>query len=535
MRRIDIHEYTTLNRRQLLQYLGASAIVTVTGHLFARPVWGSPAFGADPFSLGVASGDPAPDGFVIWTKMAPQPLEPGGGMPKQPVEVQWAVAADDRMNQIIQKGTALAHPELGHSVHVEVGGLQAARDYFYQFTIADDRSRIGRARTLPAAGSAVTQLRFGVAGCQQYEQGLFTAYRHLAAERFDLVFHYGDYIYEHRAFRPGELAYPLARTMASHADDCLTLDDYRLRYTLYQLDPDLQAAHASSPFVVSYDDHEVLNDWAGDATVENIPTELFWLRRAAAFQAWYEHMPVRHAQMPRGPDVMAYRRLMIGDLVAMHVLDTRLFRSKQACGGGLKVNCAEAREPSRTMLGAAQERWLYDGFNNAPARWTVLAQQVLMMEVDRDPDPSVVSAGMDKWDGAVAARDRLFAAVEASKVANLVVLTGDIHSNWAGELKQQFADPKSPTLGVEFVATSIASNGDGFDINRDAEALLRQNPHVRFFNGQRGYVRHIVTPTEWRADFRVVDKVSVPGGMPSTRRSFILEQRRRGFASETTP
>jgi alkaline phosphatase D len=530
--RLNVDDFSTVNRRLVLRGLGASALLTAAGGLFARSVWGSPVFAAYPFALGVASGDPAPEGFVIWTKIAPKPLERGGGMPKKPVEVEWSVATDERMRQVAQKGNTIAHPELGHAVHVEVGGLQPARDYFYQFTIAGERSRVGRARTLPPAGAPVAQLRFGVAGCQRYEYGLFTAFRHLATERFDFVFHYGDYIYEPRVVRPGEslLALPVVRVMPGEPDECYTLDDYRYRYSLYQLDPDLQAAHAAAPFIMSYDDHEVVNDWAGDTTVQNTPSELFLLRRAAAFQAWYEHLPVRRAQLPRGPDILAYRRFAIGDLLAMHVLDTRLFRSRQACGGGIKVNCAEALEPHRTMLGETQERWLYDGFKSAKAHWTLLAQQVIMMRNDRDADPNVFGPNMDKWDGAVAARDRLFTAIEAAKVANIVVVTGDVHQNWAGELKKNFADEKSATLGVEFVATSVASGGDGFDINDNFKALLQQDPHIKFFNSQRGYVRHVVTPNRWQADFQVLDKVSVPDGRVSTRKSFVVESGKSGLA-----
>jgi alkaline phosphatase D len=238
---------------------------------------------------------------------------------------------------------------------------------------------------------------------------------------------------------------------------------------------------------------------------------------------------VRRAQLPRGPDILAYRRFAIGDLLAMHVLDTRLFRSRQACGGGVKVNCAEALEPNRTMLGETQERWLYDGFKSAKARWTLLAQQVIMMRNDRDPDPNVFAPSMDKWDGAVAARDRLFTAIEAAKVANIIVVTGDVHQNWAGELKKNFADEKSATLGVEFVATSVTSGGDGFDINDNFKTRLQQDPHIKFFNSQRGYVRHVVTPNRWQIDFQVLDKVSVPDGRMSTHKSFVVESGKSGL------
>ena len=451
-------------------------------------------------------------------------------MPAQPVEVGWTIAADEHMGQVVRNGTVSAHPGLGHAVHVEIAGLEPARDYYYRFTVSGEVSPVGRARTLPSVGAPVAQVRFGVAGCQRYEDGYFTAWRRLAAERFDFVFHYGDYIYERAVMRPGDRAFPVIRVMPGDPGECFTLDDYRHRYGLYRLDPDLQAAHASAPFIMSYDDHEVVNNWAGDTVPGGAARESFLLRRAAAFQAWYEHMPLRRAQMPRGADVLAYRRFAVGDLLAMNVLDTRLYRSAQACGGGTVAGCVEAREPQRTMLGVTQERWLYDGFKTAQARWTLLAQQVPIMRNDRNPDPDVFAPNMDKWDGAVAARDRLFSAVEAARLANLIVVTGDVHYNWAAELKKDFAEERSATLGVEFVATSITSLGDGFDINDRFRALMQQDPHIRFFNGQRGYVRHVVTRERWQADFQVLDKVSEPNGRLSTRKSCVVENGRAGLA-----
>ena len=317
--------------------------------------------------------------------------------------------------------------------------------------------------------------------------------------------------------------------MPGEPDEASTLEDYRQRYAIYKTDPDLQAAHAAAPFIMSYDDHEVDNNWAGALSSGNTPPELFLLRRAAAFQAWYEHMPVRQALMPRGPDILVYRRFAIGNLVSLNVLDTRLFRSDQPCGDGMRADCRAALEPHRTMLGDTQERWLYAGFDPARARWTVLGQQVLMMRGDRDPDPHVLATNMDKWDGAVAARDRLFAAVEAARLSNLVVLTGDVHSHLAGELKRHFDDPHSATLGVEFVATSISSGGDGFDANDLFKMLVPENPHIKFFNNQRGYVRHVVTPERWQADFQVLDRVSVREGRVSTRKTSVVEHGKHGL------
>jgi alkaline phosphatase D len=528
--RFDVDDFATISRRTLLRGLAGSALVTATGGLFTRPLWAQPTFKANPFSLGLAAGDPAPNGFVLWTRIAPDPLAEGSGMPDRPVEVTWQVAADEGMAKVVRQGTATAHPELGHSVHVEIEGLDPARDYFYRFAVGGERSGIGRAKTLPAPGSTVEQLRFALANCQKYEDGHFIAYRHIAGERFDFVLFAGDYIYERRAVRPGERKLPVVRVMPGGPEETFTLDNYRNRYAIYKLDPDLQAAHASTAFIMSYDDHEVANNWAGDIPEKPVPRERFLLRRAAAFQAWYENMPVRRAQMPRGPDILAYRRFMIGDLVSMHVLDTRLFRTHQPCGGGVRTNCAEALESNRTMLGATQERWLYEGFRSARARWNVLGQQVIMMRNDRDPDPGVFAPHMDKWDGAVAARDRLFDAVQDTRLSNLVVLSGDIHQNWAGELKRDFNEMKSKTLGVEFVGTSISSDGDGFDISKRYKALLAQSPHIRFFNNQRGYVRHVVTTKRWQADYQVLDKISEPNARMSTRRSFVVEDGKPGLS-----
>jgi PhoD-like phosphatase, N-terminal domain/PhoD-like phosphatase len=219
-RRLNIDEFTIINRRRLLRSLGAGALLTAGSGLFSRSVWSQPAFASNPFTLGVASGDPAPDGFVLWTKIAPKPLERGAGMPGKAVEVDWIVASDEGMKQVVQKGKAIAHPEMGHAVHVEVTGLEPACDYFYQFVIGGERSAVGRSRTFPRAGAAVVQLRFGVAGCQRYEAGLFTAYRHLAAERFDFVFHYGDYIYEYPTLRlSAKSPWPVIRVMPGEPDE----------------------------------------------------------------------------------------------------------------------------------------------------------------------------------------------------------------------------------------------------------------------------------------------------------------------------
>lgn len=517
VRDLDLAAFISPDRRDLLRRLALGAGIVFTECATARMLWAKPVFSADPFSLGVASGDPAVDGFVLWTRLAPQPFEAGSGMPRQAVEVTWHLAADEGMATLLRSGTALARPEGNHSVHVEIGGLEAGRDYFYRFRAGDVFSPVGRAKTLPRPGAEGT-VRFASAGCQRYEDGFFTAWRRIAEERFDFVVHYGDYIYEYASpADPNSRRIPLTRQMPVLQKKCLTLNDFRLRYSLYKADPDLQAAHHSAPFIVSFDDHEVENNWAGfSSEFEGVSRAAFALRREAAFRAWYENMPLRRAQMPKGPDILAYRRLTIGNLMDLDVLDTRQYRDPQPCGDGWKV-CPEAKQAHRTMLGQAQERWLADGFRARTPVWTVLAQQVPFAHTRRKPDDPATS--MDKWDSAEAARERILGMATAAKRGNLVVLSGDVHEHRAGHVAQQNSDRPQ---GVEFVATSISSGGDGRASTKAGAALLAANPALLFHNAQRGYVRHHVSATQWQADFRVLDAVSEKDAPAKTARSFMV-------------
>ncbi|MEZ5909658.1 MAG: alkaline phosphatase D family protein [Hyphomicrobiaceae bacterium] len=522
-------DHLTLTRRQIVQGLGVGLGVTLANLALSHRLLAGPRLIANPFTLGVASGDPAADGFVIWTRLAPKPLEPEGGMAREAVEVKWTVAADEAMRRPIRSGIAVARPQASHTVHVEVGGLEPGREYFYRFEVAGHQSTQGRARTFPVAGRE-GQVRFGSAGCQRYEDGLFTAWRRIAEDRLDFIVHYGDYIYEYKAISEKAKASrkrPVIRDMPGMPGKCLTLEDFRNRYAIYKLDPDLQAAHAASTFISSFDDHEVENDWAGFVSRKRDVTRAdFARRREAAFRAWYEHMPLRAPQTPRGPDILAYRRLRIGQLVQLDILDTRQHRSPQPCGGGWKA-CPEAKAAHRTMLGAEQEKWLYSGFRESQAQWSVLAQQVPLSRLDRDPDPNTLETQMDKWDGAEAARRRLCEAAEAAKLRNLVVLAGDVHHNRALEIRRDFDDPASANIGVEFVATSISSAGNGTDRPKRTDTLLTANPHLKFFNSQRGYVRHVVDRKHWQADYMVLDKVSEAGGKLSRRASFVVEHASR--------
>lgn len=521
-----------LGRRGLLRgSLGLAALGALQPGLSSGAA-GQPAFRRDPFTLGVASGDPLPDGVVLWTRLAPEPLAPMGGMPHVAVEIAWEVAEDERFARILRHGTALARPELGFAVHVEVEGLPPGRPCWYRFRAGGEASPVGRTRTAPAADAAPGRLRFVNAGCQNYEHGFFTAWRHVAEEELDFVFHYGDYIYEHRGRGPTDPGWgPVVRS--HEGEELHTLDDYRRRYAQYRLDPDLAAAHAAHPFLPSFDDHEVDNNWAGGHSEEDggarfpiaVPPEVFALRRQAAFQAWYEHMPVRRGVLPRGPSITAFRRLHYGRLLTVHVLDTRSFRDDQPCGDGTRAPCAEVARPDAQMLGRAQERWLLEGLAASGATWQVLAQQVPMMR--REFAGHAIT--MDKWDGYPAARARLLEGARERQVANAVVLAGDLHVAMAGSLRLDPEDERSPVVATEFVGTSVTSGGDGHEQRADAPALLARNPHIAFFNDRRGYTLIEATPAHMEARFRALPYVTRPGAPREDRGRFVVEAGRPGL------
>ncbi len=488
-----------------LSTLGAGVLVAPSIHRVSR--WRSQ---SDPFTLGVASGDPWPDGFVLWTRLAPDPLQ-GGGMPPGDVPVGWEVAADEQMRRVVQRGRTVARAALGHSVHVELRGLQPDRWYFYRFTTPDAQTMVGRTRTAPSPLSRPQRLRFAFASCQHYEWGHYTAHQHLAEEDIDLVAFLGDYIYESHAARP---------IRAHEADEPVTLEAYRNRYALYKSDPALQAAHAICPWVVTFDDHEVDNNWAGDTSENNDPVDAFRARRAAAFQAYYEHMPLRRASLPRGPEMLLYRSLAFGRLARLHVLDTRQYRSDQACGDRRKPPCDGWDADNRTMLGDRQERWLTQGLTANRQTWNVLAQQVVMMPMEVDPGPGE-SYNMDAWSGYPAAQGRLIRTLSERRVPNVVTITGDVHTNFAGEIPLDARRENSPRVGVEYVGTSMTSDGDGSEQNPQITSFLPANPWVKYHSNRRGYVRCEVTPDGWRSDYRLVASVGQPGAPIATAASFV--------------
>jgi alkaline phosphatase D len=503
------HSSMTISRRSVLVGGAAAAGLTAFGVTGLATAATATRHLSDPFTLGIASGDPLPNSVVLWTRLAVDPLAENGlgGMPDRPVPVQWQVSENDRFTQVVGSGSVLADPSSAHSVHVEPGGLRPGREYFYRFRVQGHLSPVGRTRTAPAPGTVGSGLTMCFASCSHFGEGYFTAYRHLAEDHPDLVLHLGDYQYEY--------ATKAADVRVVEGPETRTLANYRQRHAQYKTDPDLQLAHATAPWLVVWDDHETENNWADE--VPEQPDPGFLDRRAAAFQAYYENMPLRSTARPNGIDMRLYRRFAWGGLATFHMLDTRQYRDDQACGDGTRINCAERLDPARTITGVEQEQWLASGLAGSRARWDVLGQQVFFAQRDVTAGPNQ-GFSMDGWDGYRASRDRVAAMLGNTR--NGVVLTGDVHRHYAADIKQNHDQPDSPGVGVELVATSITSGGDG-DEGTNA-TVLAENPHIKFYKNRRGYVRTRFTATEMRADFQILPHVRTPDGPASTAAAFVV-------------
>jgi alkaline phosphatase D len=367
-------------------------------------------------------------------------------------------------------------------------------------------------------GQTSEALRFAFASCQHFETGFYTAYEHMLREDLDLVFHLGDYIYEGAG---------LDRRIRKHlGPEIVTLDDYRVRHAQYKSDPALQAMHGAAPWLVTWDDHEFDNNCASDVSEEvGVDPSVFLKRRAAAYQAYYEHMPLRRSCLPKGPDMRLYRSTQWGALAQFHVLDTRQYRTDQPCGDGNKPPCPESMSLDATILGLEQREWLFRQLAKSPCQWNALAQQVMIARVDRKPGEEVTHS-MDQWPGYEMERRALLKYLSESRVKNPVAFAGDIHSNWANELIADFDDLGSKSVATEFVGTSISSGGDGSDKPRGIDALYSENPFVKFHNAERGYVCCEVTSKQWTTRFRTVPRVTEPGAPVQTRAAFVVEDGR---------
>ncbi len=508
------------DRRSFLRnsFYAMSAWPLLVGNPLLPRVLSRTPFADYPFQLGLASGDPAADGFVLWTRLAPKPLE-DGGMPLVNIAVDWQVSKDENMTQVVAKGQTIATPELGHSVHVEVKGLESDRWYFYQFKAGGELSPVGRTRTAPAKDAMLDKFQFAFASCQHFESGYYTAYEHMLKEPLDLVVHLGDYIYEY-AGKDNRVRKHLGPEINS-------VEDYRRRISQYKMDPALQAMHAAVPWIVTWDDHEFDNNYANAISEEaGIVKEAFLKRRANAYQAYYEHMPLRKASIPRGPDMKLYRNVAFGRLLEFDVLDTRQYRTDQPCGDKSGPLCEGAYDSKATMMGRKQERWLARQLRKSKAEWNVLAQQVMMAKIDRDAGEKK-RYSVDQWPGYEVSRKKLMEFLSKDVVSNPVVLTGDIHSNWVNELKVDYDRAGSQTVAAEFVGTSITSGGDGIFKPQNLDGLLSDNPCLKFHSRERGYVKCTVTPKTWQSDYQAVEYVTKPGAPLITRASFVVENGRK--------
>ncbi|MCB5168341.1 alkaline phosphatase D family protein [Streptomyces bambusae] len=524
------HPTTAISRRGLLVGTAAVAAAQTLGirTAHAEPV------PRDPFGLGVASGDPLPTGVVLWTRLVADPHD-ARSLGTRPVRVEWEVAADARFRRTVRRGAATADPALAHSVHVDVRGLEPARDYWYRFRVGKQLSPAGRTRTAPAVRSRPAALRLGVVNCQNWQHGYWPAYSALAEEDLDAVLHLGDYIYE----LDPRSAYPDRLHTAPETpglDQLVTLADYRARHAQYKTDPALQAAHAAFPWIVTWDDHDVESNYAGlidehtDTGARRQDPAAFARQRAAAYQAYYEHLPLRHRIVPGSPDHRLYRRFDFGDLLRLNLLDTRQYRTDQPGGFPLDFGppSAGTQNTSGTLTGEEQEKWLRHGLSRSRARWNVIAQQVMMSQL-RFPNflnpaqPLPPIANLDQWDGYDPARTRLLTFLRDAKVTNPVLLAGDAHSSWFSDVRIDRADLGSDPVAVEFTATSVSSD---FPLAFDTALKSYNptlNPHVRYFDGsRRGYLRLDVDRQRWVTRARTVDSIAVRQSPVSTTASWAV-------------
>ncbi|MFC9480775.1 alkaline phosphatase D family protein [Streptomyces griseus] len=459
------------SRRTVVRAAAASAAaVPVLATASVSSAAPARAAGAPAFLHGVASGDPLPDGVLLWTRVTPEPgAEPGSGLGAD-TPVRWEVAEDREFTRISATGTTIASAASDHTVKADVRGLRPATAYWFRFTAGDDTadavvSPVGRTRTAPATDAAVSGIRFGVVSCANWEAGWFSAYRHLAARPdLDAVVHLGDYLYEYGTGEYGTRGTTLRAHRPAH--EILDLADYRTRHGNYKTDADLRALHAAHPVIAIWDDHEFANDaWSGGAENHTPGAEGAWEQRvAAAKQAYFEWMPVRAST-----EGTVYRRLRFGRLAELHLLDLRSFRSEQASVGSGAVD-----DPERTVTGRAQLDWLKAGLAGSDAAWKLVGTSVMISPVAFGALPAHLleplagllglpkeglAVNVDQWDGYTDDRRELIAHLRDRGVADTVFLTGDIHMAWANDVPVKAATyPLSASAATEFVVTSVTSD-----------------------------------------------------------------------------
>ncbi|MFJ9124996.1 alkaline phosphatase D family protein [Streptomyces sp. NPDC102340] len=491
---------------------------------------------APAFVHGVASGDPLPDGVLLWTRVTPNAdAVPGSG--KGPdVRVAWEIAEDKAFRQVVGRGAVTASAASDHTVKADVRGLRPATAYYFRFSVGAAHSPVGRTRTTPAADASPDGLRFGVVSCANWEAGYYSSYRHLAARSdLDAVLHLGDYLYE---YRTGE--YPTAEyTVREHqpTHEIVSLADYRTRHGQTKTDPDVQAMQAVHPLIAIWDDHEFANDaWSGGAENHTPDTEGSWqARQQAAKQAYFEWMPVRPSTAGT-----VFRRLRFGTLADLHLLDLRSFRSEQSSVGNGAVD-----SPERTITGRAQLDWLKSGLTASDARWKLVGTSVMISPVAFGSLPAHIAGplaellglpkeglaiNVDQWDGYTHDRAELISHLREHAVRDTVFLTGDIHMAWANDVPVKAATyPLSPSAATEFVVTSVTSDNldDILHVAPDtlstvAEGAIKAaNRHVRWLDMDRhGYGVLDVTAERTQMDFYVISDRADQSATSAWQRSY---------------
>ncbi|HLL36492.1 MAG TPA: alkaline phosphatase D family protein [Streptomyces sp.] len=491
---------------------------------------------APAFLHGVASGDPLPDGILLWTRVTPTPeAVPGSGLGPD-VEVEWTVALDKAFTNVVAKGSVTATAASDHTVKADVRGLVPATDYWFRFSAAGTDSPAARTRTAPAVGAAVANLRFGVVSCANWEAGHFAAYRHLASRGdLDAWLHLGDYIYEYGTGQYGTRGTVVRPHAPAH--EILTLADYRIRHGRYKTDPDLQALHAAAPVVAIWDDHEIANDtWSGGAENHTEGAEGAWAaRQSAAKQAYFEWMPVRPAIAGT-----TYRRLRFGKLADLSLLDLRSFRSQQVSFGDGEVD-----DPERTLTGRAQLDWLKAGLAASDTTWRLVGNPVMMApfaigSLSADLlKPLAKLLGLpqeglainpDQWDGYTDDRRELLAHLRANAIRNTVFLTGDIHMAWANDVPVNAGTyPLSASAATEFVVTSVTSDNlddlvkvpEGTVSAVAAPVIRAANRHVHWVDTDRhGYGVLDLTAERAQMDYYVLSDRTKADATSSWARSY---------------
>lgn len=510
-------------RRDLLKAISLATVILP----FPSLAWAQRKFDKNPFLLGVASGSPSDSSIVLWTRLIDEGIF-SSNLPNLPIEVKWEIAKDRQFLQIVQSGISLAVPALAHSVHVEVNQLPPNQWFFYRFQVGDQVSAIGRTRTLPDPNQAIDQLKLAYASCQNYEHGYFTAYKFMRTENVDLVMFLGDYIYEYGPGRRG--------IRAHDSGPVISLDEYRKRYVLYKKDQYLQAMHAACPWLMTWDDHEVQNDYAGlNAGTLSSGVSDFPKRRASAYQAYYEHMPLKSSVLiegidglMKGSEMRIYGDFQYGKLANITMLDDRQYRDPNVCtpsGNGSAIfdpkSCSELYTPERSILGSEQEKWLVKKLGNAHRNgWNVIGQPTLYAQ-RYFPSGDQLLIWNDGWDGFPAARKRIDQALIQNQVKNLVVFGGDVHENWVGYIKANYDKVDSPTLGVEFCGTSITSLGSG---GKYLDARLAKNPHFIFAEAsKKGYGIAEFTPKALTVSLRVLSNAQDEDATIETLAKFIVQ------------